>query len=152
MNICEMCGKEGELADSIVEGVMMGVCVICSDYGKVVPINKPIIDKKLEMKRETEDAGYIEVVVDNYANLIQKAREKKGLKQVDLAKAIAEKESVIHQLESSKLKPNFKLAQKLEVFLNIKVLEKVETNLVNKRDVSFKSTDLTIGDLLSGED
>jgi putative transcription factor len=152
MNICEMCGKEGELADSIVEGVMMGVCVICSDYGKVVPINKPIIDKKLEMKRETEDAGYIEVVVDNYANLIQKAREKKGLKQEDLAKAIAEKESVIHQLESSKLKPNFKLAQKLEVFLNIKVLEKVETNLVNKRDVSFKSTDLTIGDLLSGED
>jgi putative transcription factor len=130
----------------------MGVCVICSDYGKVVPINRPIIDKKLEMKRETEDAGYIEVVVDNYANLIQKAREKKGLKQEDLAKAIAEKESVIHQLESSKLKPNFKLAQKLEVFLNIKVLEKVETNLVNKRDVSFKSTDLTIGDLLSGED
>ncbi len=149
MNICEMCGKEGELVDSIVEGVMMNVCVNCSDYGKVVPINKPVIDRKVEMKKETEEAGYVEVVVDNYASLIQKAREKKELKQEDLAKAIAEKESVIHQLESSKLKPNFKLAQKLEVFLGIKILEKAETNLSDKKDLNFKNSDLTIGDLIS---
>ena len=146
-----MCGKEGELVDSIVEGTIMSVCINCSTYGKVVTINQPVIDKKVEMKKETEEAGYVEVVVDNYSSLIQKAREKKGLKQEELAKAIAEKESVIHQLESSKLKPNFKLAQKLEVFLGIKILEKAETNLGEKKNINFKGSDLTIGDLLSND-
>ena len=116
-----MCGKEGELVDSIVEGTMMNVCLDCSNYGKVVMINRRVIDRKVKMKKETEEAGYVEVVVDNYSERIKKARENKNMKQEDLAKAIAEKESVIHQLESSKLKPNFKLAQKLEIFLNILV-------------------------------
>ncbi len=147
-----MCGKEGELVDSIVEGTMMNVCLDCSNYGKVVMINRPVIDRKVKMKKETEEAGYVEVVVDNYSERIKKARENKNMKQEDLAKAIAEKESVIHQLESSKLKPNFKLAQKLEIFLNIKILEKAETNLSEKKNVNFKSSNLTIADLISKKD
>ena len=149
MDICELCGKEGDLVDSIVEGAIIGVCVSCSEYSKVVMINKPVVDKKLKMKKETEAAGYVEVVGEDYSNLIKKAREKKGLKQEDLAKEIAEKESVIHQLESSKLKPNFKLAQKLEVFLGIKILEKVKTNYEKSPDLNLKDKNLTIGEMIS---
>lgn len=149
MNVCEMCGKEGELVDAIVEGTMINVCINCSNYGKVITINQPVIDRKVEMKKETENAGYVEVVVDNYSELVKKSREKKELKQEELAKAIAEKESVIHQLESGKLKPNFKLAQKLEVFLGIKILDKAELARKEEKEVDFRDSDLTIGDLIS---
>ena len=87
-----------------------------------------------------------EDVVSNYSELIKKAREKKGLKQDDLAKNIAEKESTIHKIETGALKPSFNLARKLELFLGIKLIgiseEKREINL------NLKDNSLTIGDLI----
>jgi len=65
-----------------------------------------------------------------------------------LAQALAEKESVIHQLETGKLKPSFRLAKKLAVFLNIDLIESVESNKNIKKDVNLKSESVTIGDLL----
>ena len=86
---------------------------------------------------------------ENFAEKIKKARERKEITQEDLAKFIAEKESVIHQLESGKLKPNFKLAHKLEVFLNISLVDKVETKLKKDKKVDFKDGNLTIGDIIT---
>lgn len=146
MASCEMCGKERELIDAVVEGSVLKVCKECSKHGKAVPIYKPeIVEEKREIEKEIiED---VEVIVDDYFYLIKKAREKKGLKQEELAKDIGEKESVIHQVESQKMKPNFKLARKLEVYLGIKLMDKVPRANV-KKEIDFKDESLTIGDLL----
>jgi putative transcription factor len=149
---CELCGKEGDLVDAIVEGVIMGVCLNCSNHGNVVAINQPVVEKKIKMVEEDKKAGFIEVIVRDFAQRIKKARERKNLKQENLAKDIAEKESVIHQLESGKLKPNFKLAKKLEIFLNISLVEKVETNPELKKDINFEDSSLTIGDVLKNSE
>lgn len=151
MSNCDMCGKEGELVEAIVEGSMMNVCLFCSRHGSVVTINQAVVEKKIEREREEEEgiSQYVDVIVDNFAERIKKAREKKGLRQEDLAKAIAEKESVINQLETGRLKPSSKLAKKLAVFLNITLVENVEQKIPKKgRPLDFKDESVTIGDLL----
>ena len=49
-----------------------------------------------------------------------------GLKQEDLAKEIAEKESVIHWLETGRHEPSLELARKLEKFLGIRLIDEAE--------------------------
>ncbi len=144
-----MCGKERELVDAIVEGAVVQVCLECSKHGSVVAINQPVVDKKIEFQKELESKPeYVDVIVGDFDKRIKGARERKGLNQEDLAQALAEKESVIHQLETGKLKPSFKLAKKLSVFLNIDLVESVESSKNVQKDVSFKDESVTIGDLL----
>lgn len=147
-----MCGKEGEVVDAIVEGAVVQVCLSCSKHGSVIAINQPVVDKKIEQQREIEEKPeYVAVVISDFANRIKFGRERKGLKQEDLAQALAEKESVIHQLETGKLKPSFKLAKKLSVFLNIDLIETVEASSKIEKKVDFKGSAVTIGDLLKKE-
>ena len=146
-----MCGKEGDLVDAIVEGAVMNICLGCSNHGSVITINQPVVERKRTMIREDEEIGAMEVIVEDYADKIKKARERKTITQEDLAKSIAEKESVIHQLESGKLKPNFKLAHKLEVFLGVNLVDKVETKLRKEKNIDFKDTNVTIGDIVTRE-
>jgi putative transcription factor len=147
MGICEICGRVTELYDAIVEGAMVKVCSRCSKHGNVVSVQRPSI-KKVEVESITKTFDYIEVIVDNYQELIKKGREKKGLNQEELAKAVAEKESIISQVEAGNMKPNFKLAKKLNVFLDIELLENVESSKNDYKPIDFKSSCLTIGDLL----
>jgi len=143
---CDMCGKEGNLIDAVVEGAMLKVCISCKDHGNVIPVVKPNFVKEKVIEQTEEE---IEVIVDNYSEVVKKARENKGLKQEELAKDIAEKESVIHQIESGGLKPTFKIAKKLEAYLRINLItksQKMEKGVEKKIDFSDKN--LTIGDLL----
>ncbi len=141
---CELCGNDSADYTAIVEGAELNVCAKCAKFGKV--IRKPIIKKIEKPVKVSEDSEIIETVVDNYSEIIKKAREKLGLKQEELAKKMAEKESVIHKLESGHLKPNVELAKKLENFLKINITEKIE---VRKENVSKTKTEsLTIGDLI----
>ncbi len=145
---CEICGKkEGEMMDAIVEGAMLKVCSSCGKSGKVIPILKQPVVKEEKMMETKED---VEVIVNDYSELVKKAREKKGLTQEELAKDIGEKESTVHHLESGNMKPNFKLANKLKVYLGVELVEKVERIDVKKstKDIDFKDENITIGDLL----
>tara|TARA_Y100000310_G_scaffold342188_1_gene444202 strand:- start:615 stop:1061 length:447 start_codon:yes stop_codon:yes gene_type:complete len=143
---CDMCGKEGELIDAVVEGAMLKVCFSCKDHGNVIPVVKPNFVKSKVIEQAEEE---IEVVVDNYSELVKKAREKKGLKQEELAKDVGEKESVIHQIESGGLKPTFKIANKLEAYLNISLIERAKkVDVKKKKNIDFSDKSLTIGDLL----
>lgn len=144
-----MCGRERELVDAIVEGAVVQVCLDCSKHGSVVAINQPVVDKRIEFQKELESKPeYVNVIVEDFYKRIKNARERKSLNQEDLAQALAEKESVIHQLETGKLKPSFKLAKKLSVFLNIDLVESVESSKNMNKDVNFKSESVTIGDIL----
>lgn len=146
---CDMCGKELELVDAIVEGAFVQVCLDCSKHGSVIPINQPVVDKKIEQQREMKNSpSFVEVIVSDFATRIKNGRTKKGLKQEDLAQSIAEKESVIHQLETGGLKPTFKLAKKLSVFLNIDLIESVQASRDGNKKINFEDNIVTIGDIL----
>ncbi|MFW6233693.1 MAG: multiprotein bridging factor aMBF1 [Nanoarchaeota archaeon] len=145
---CELCGKDGEMFKAIVEGSEMKVCSSCAKFGKIIskpksnfqPRNKNI---KYNKPKTPET---IFLIVDNYHERLKNAREKMNLKQEEVAKKIAEKESLIHSVESGKHEPNINLARKLERFFKIKLVEehKEEKNDLGKN----KAQGLTIGDLL----
>ncbi len=40
MSECELCGRKGNLVDSIVEGSIFRVCENCSTFGRVILITK----------------------------------------------------------------------------------------------------------------
>lgn len=137
---CEMCGKESSLKTVKIEGINMQVCGQCAKYGQEVQKVKFVERRKFE-KVEIEKE-----VVENYANIIKLAREKLGLKQEELAKKLNEKESTISHIESGKYPPNIRLAEKLEKFFNIDLIEEIEDEV--EVTSGSESGELTIGDMI----
>lgn len=150
--ICEMCGKEGRLFKALVEGSELSVCEKCATFGKVL---RPLQDEsprkigpkkdeviKIMVKEEPE-----ETLVDNLGTLVKDRREQLKLKQDQLAKRINEKESLIQKIESGHVKPDLKVARKLEQYLNIKLFEEIEHKRVSTQ--KRLSGPLTIGDLIT---
>lgn len=152
---CEMCGQEAPLYKAEVEGTTLNVCKKCAKYGKI--LQKPQQKNKKKKEKTTnkqtkttpEPEEPVKAIIPDYPQKIKKAREKKGLKQEELAQKINEKNSLIHKLETGHFEPNLKLAQKISQFLNIKLIEKREpqkTKIKKKKEKS--SSSLTIGDLI----
>ncbi len=146
MAICEMCGKESSLFRVLVEGSTLNVCEKCSRHGKVLGTAEINLERKHISKVIMEPQIAYEIVSD-YAERIKKAREQLKMKQEDLALKISEKVVEIHKLESNKIKPSFRLARKLEKFLNIGLIEQIFEDKTSK--LNFKDGNLTIGDILN---
>ena len=143
---CDLCGKKVEYFNkTIVEGSTLNVCDNCSKFGRVIEAKKPIgeLPKKKIAIHQTQDE---EAITQDYATKIKKCRESLNMTHEQLAKALAEKESIIHKLETGNLIPSIKLAKKLEQFFRIKLIIKQNVNEHSK--FSFKNNSLTIGDLL----
>lgn len=140
---CEMCGKATELVSCVIEGCEMAVCNACTRYGTVQAAVKSPAFKKAE---KMQAPAIEEVVIADSALKVKNAREKKQLTQEQLAKAIAEKESVIHRIESGNMVPSIATAKKLERFLDIKLIEIAEEE---EAVIAAPSSEgFTIGDLL----
>ncbi len=158
---CELCGAEVEvLYKTVIEGTELMVCKKCSRFGTVKAVVKPKslvvkeekskqLRKKQNLQAEPKQDLSIELIVPDFSERVKKAREKLGLKQEELAKKIAERESVIHNIESGRLEPSISLARKLERFLKIKLVEVVseEASVKTKK----QATSLTIGDVLKSK-
>lgn len=143
---CDMCGTDTFLLRAVIEGSELKVCKNCAKYGRVlgkVQIETRHKAKKIEKAQEPE---IIEIVIDEYAKIIKEAREALGLKQEELAQKLAEKESVIHHMESDEFKPPIALARKLEKFLHIKLVENYEDDF--NASASEKDGTVTIGDFI----
>lgn len=140
---CEICGRETEPVLCVIEGCKMSVCNSCARYGAVQAVSKsPALKRDAKMPAaETE-----EMVIADSAAKVKKARESRQLTQEQLAKAVAEKESVIHRIESGNMVPSMYTARKLERFLDIRLIEAVEE--VKAVNVAASSEGFTIGDLL----
>ncbi len=171
--MCEVCGLEiKKRAYRVkIEGSVLMTCRSCSKLGEVVeeinleismktfqrrtkklrPVLKPV-KKQIYIERRTdllEYEGYS--VVKNYGLLIRRAREKRKLKQEELASLVNEKLSLIRKIEAEKQKPPIKLAKKLENLLSIKLIEPTPSETEKKLTVPwFKQggLDLTIGDIV----
>ncbi len=127
---CEICGAEVDTLYEIeIEGTTMLVCGVCAKgkhlTGKVIKAkeeeteNKAVVAARLKEKEETE-------IIDNYGEVIRKAREKLGLPLKVLAEKISEKESTLERVENQKTLPNNKLVSKLEKELGIKLTRPAE--------------------------
>ena len=143
---CDLCGKvEERLNRALIEGVELNVCAGCSKFGKILaPVKRPgprEQHKQFEKKEEK-----IELLVEDYAEIVKKKRESMGLSQKDFANRIDEKESIIHKIETGNYEPQLTLARKLEKFLGVKLIEEHE-----ERHEAFKKKKedgFTLGDFI----
>jgi putative transcription factor len=152
---CEMCGSviDSGLFKTKIEGSVINVCNKCSRYGVVVAQVKsvPILsrDKKEKSEKKTDHVSQetetIFVIAPNYATKIKSGRERLGLKQEELAKKLNERDSLLSKIESGAIEPSIKLAEKLERFFNIKLIEEHKED--GKLVIQGKATGATIGDL-----
>jgi putative transcription factor len=139
--ICEMCGKEVPVTKTvIVEGSRLNVCPNCSRFGEDyrsnqsgAPISSSVIEQRLE-KRErrmkTKDiySGTATTeLVDNYGEVIRKAREAKGMDLEQFSASILEKKGTMSKIEANALVPDDKLIKKIEKALDIKLTELVQS-------------------------
>ena len=88
----------------------------------------------------------VELLVENFNDLIKNSRESQGMTQKEFAKKINEKESIVHKIETGSIKPSIQIARKLEKTLNIKLIEKYQEEY--KSTETKEPEDLTIGDLI----
>ncbi len=147
-----MCGKPAEdLARALIERVELEVCMDCSKFGKVIAqVRRPSareqgrqwIKKHAQQPKEEK----IELIVEDYAELIKKKRESLGLSQKDFAVKINEKESLVHKIETGAFEPPIALAKKLEKILHVKLIEGHDEKFVNSR--SEKGAGFTLGDFI----
>ena len=148
---CDMCGKYDASIDAVVEGVLLKVCGDCARHGKVVQITPKVVKQEIPVKKTikvVEEA--VQIIDPDYADIVRKARERLGLKQSELALKMAEKESLIHNVERGHIEPSIDLAKKLEHFLRVQLIKEYKEE--RRRDkIDFHDDNLTIGDLLKSK-
>ena len=83
--------------------------------------------------------------MSNFPEKIREKREKLGLKQKEFAKFLAERESLVHKLESWEIMPSIELARKMERQLGIDLIEQKE---ISSQGMKAKTQAFTIGDVL----
>ena len=138
---CEMCGRKGELMRALVEGIELMVCSSCAGYGKRLQRVSLPIKRPPQTHREIQES-----VVADYASRIRKASEGLGKTQKEFASMIAEKESIVHHLETGSQEPDIRLARKLEKKLGIKLVEQEEEGAEGMRKAAGRG--LTLGDVI----
>jgi putative transcription factor len=142
---CILCGKKTkELVKVEVEGAEIEVCKNCALTGNFKTKEEEKIYQPIKRKAIlpiSEDFEFIQ----NYGEIIKKAREAKGLSRKEFAKIIAEKESMIKRIEEERAIPYEKLKEKIEKFLGIKLLQKYEEKIKRKEKTE---SELTIGDVV----
>lgn len=152
---CELCGARIRHGKKIMfMGAPIIVCDECAVNGRIIGDVKEQIPEKKKKKqgstnKEISPADFLGEpeyeVVENFNYKIKNAREKKNLKQEDLAKHINEPVAYIKRIESGFIPP-INVIKKIERFLNIKLTKKRESIVLPKIDKS-KDT-LTLGDVV----
>ena len=122
---CEICGTAIRAAPSRVEidGATLQVCQGCAKRGRpligTVPRVRPVRTRPV-VKDESMES---ELEVDpEYSSIVRLAREKLGLTQEALGRAINVKPSVISHIETKKMKPDLILARTLMHYLKVELL------------------------------
>ncbi len=149
---CEICGKpiKGAPARVIVDGAKLTVCERCRIHGsgtwsleetRSTPQPPPILRKKAPRISIPENVD----VVEDFGRRVREARESLGLSLEELSSKVGEKVSVLRKIEANKLKPDIKLAKKLEHALKITLLREPTEAVA---EISSGGVELTLGDVV----
>lgn len=144
---CEMCGSAGRLQRTLVEGSEMDVCQGCARFGKNIARPITFVNKGTETKKVVARPEKITIIISGFGSRVKKARERLGLTQEEFAKKIAEKESLVQQIESEKIKPRIQTALKIEKELNINLVEEYEEE-GSSFGLPQKTKEFTLGDMI----
>jgi len=146
---CDLCSKEGQLFNTKIEGAYLDVCEACSKYGVIIDqVRTDSEVKGIEKAKRARmrNKPTQETVVPDYDTKIKRAREEKGLSQEEFAGAVSEKKSLIQNIESGRIVLSIELAEKLEKFLRIRLLELDDEEY--KMPMSTTTENMTIGHLI----
>ncbi|MBI2650483.1 TIGR00270 family protein [Candidatus Woesearchaeota archaeon] len=148
---CDLCGKASEsLNRTLIEGVELDVCSECSRFGKIISPVRRLSPKEQHKqflrKSEPQKEEKIELLVENYAEIIKKKRESMGLTQKEFASRVNEKESAMHKIETGMFNPTLPLAKKLEKALGIKIVEEHEER--HEKPSKSRMMGFTLGDFI----
>ena len=146
---CDICGRDEARAIVLIEGAKMVACGRCMRNGKIV---HRLDDDGVEIAPRAAPRGSMEVseeIIENYGKTIRQARDKMGVKMSVIAEKISEKESYLDAIENERLRPTFAVARKLEKELGIKLIEKVESEVLpDTATKRGKFSEPTLGDAL----
>ncbi len=148
---CEVCEKyiaEGKQVR--IEGSVVITCPDCARYGEVldnISSKKTKVQKPQKARENTSFNIEGDSLKDDYARIIHNKRERKNLKQEELAKKINEPASLINKIERGRIKPNLKVAKKLEHILEINLFETKSSEDTDDYSSSNEG-DLTLGEVV----
>tara|TARA_Y100000310_G_scaffold243456_2_gene247947 strand:+ start:4187 stop:4642 length:456 start_codon:yes stop_codon:yes gene_type:complete len=146
-----MCGANSQKLDTvIVEGTILNACEKCKGYGNSVEVKKSTLQEdvfrqKVPRKIYVEDK--VRFVIEGAGRIIKSARDEGELTQKQFAKMVGIKESMVHKIETSMMKPEISVANKIEKILDVKIVEDYEDS---EKSIPFNLEDgnLTVGDLV----
>ena len=100
-------------------------------------------------RRRLELPGEDLELVEDFGELVKRARIKLGLTQQDLAAQLNEKLTVIKKVEAGQFRPSIQLARKLERFLKIQLLVPVVEESIGLKPLSKgEPKGVSLGELL----
>ncbi len=159
---CEVCGRKihGKPNNVIIEKAKLTVCNECAKLGKdtweepkpKLPALKPratSVPLRIPPKKVSEPIVDTTQLVDGFEAKIRQAREKLGLTHEELGKRINEKVSLLRKIETGKMKPDNKLASRLEHALKVKlIVPATEEKVPQTKMAKQANRELTLGDLI----
>jgi putative transcription factor len=154
---CEICGKKilGRPTQISIERSLLTVCQECIRFG--VPVDrrtaasierttpKPGPRKVQPPQKFQRREGFDDfILMDNFGDVIKKARESLHLSREEFAKKLGEKDSVIRRVESGEMHPTAELTKKIEKLLKISLKENVDNSAKGSAPTP---SNLTLGDV-----
>ena len=120
---CEVCGRplEGASSKVTIDGAVLMVCPRCAGRGR--PYRPPPSLRSRLSPRPSRRPRAPELEVDPRSGaMVKQARERRGMTQEQLGRAINVKASVISLVESGKVRPDLVLAGTLSRYLKVELL------------------------------
>ncbi|MDT7867644.1 MAG: multiprotein bridging factor aMBF1 [Acidianus sp.] len=149
---CEVCGRpiKGAGHRVLLEGAEVLVCDDCfaklTKSGRAVPVPRKPQKVTSAPKVRKQRAEMLEVV-DDYPDLIRRAREERGWTTAVLAQKLRVSEDLVRRIEGGKVKPTVDLAKRIEELLKIKLLQPVEYEEEEAEGTKGGPDVLTFGDV-----
>ena len=152
---CEICGADIEHGVRImIEGTELEVCPKCAELGVRVadaPKKASVYEYQdrrilVSTHRRRGLPEFVDEIIEDYASVIRKARESRGLTQEKLADLVNEKLSLIRKIERGDIVPDDKVRKKLEHNLDVKLTTKVTPSEYERHS---GPKELTLGDIVN---
>jgi putative transcription factor len=106
-----------------IDGAILQVCQGCAKSGR--PLTRTVPRVRIVRSRPVAKGGLTEPELEvdpEYNSIVRQAREKLGLTQEALGRAINVKPSVISLIETKRMKPDLILARTLMHYLKVELL------------------------------
>ena len=148
---CEICGRpiRGQGHRVLLDGAEVVLCDECfaklSKSGRVAPVPARKVSVARGGRQPARPRQEQMELVEDYPDIIRRAREAMGWTQAALAQKLRVSEDLVRKIEQGKVKPTIELARKMESLLKVKLLQPVE---LEEEELPPADEGLTLGDVV----